>query len=123
MGTTFDSLDGVRPYKVWDGAVARAVRGDRITLAVIDLEPNAKVPEHHHPNEQLGIVLKGSITMIVAGESRTLEAGDTYVIPGDVPHAAEAGPDGVSALDAFNPPREDWEGLDRLEPGPGAWPS
>jgi len=119
---TFDSVDQVRPYKIWDGAVARAVRGDRITLGVIDLEPNVAVPEHHHSNEQLGIVLKGAITMIVAGDRRTLGVGETYVIPGDVPHAAESGPDGATVIDVFSPIREDWERLERLEPSRGAWP-
>ena len=29
-------------------------------MAVIDLEPNAVSPEHHHDNEQLGFVIKAS---------------------------------------------------------------
>lgn len=119
----FDSVDRVRPYRIWEGAVARAVRGDRMTLAVVDLHPNVAVPEHHHPNEQLGIVLKGSITMIVSGERRTLGPGEMYVIPGDVPHAAESGPEGASVIDVFTPTRDDWERLERLEPSAGAWPS
>jgi quercetin dioxygenase-like cupin family protein len=121
--STFDSLDTVRPYRIWDGAVARAVKGERITFAVVDLEPNRVVPEHHHNNEQLGMVLKGAITMIVAGEARRLVAGDTYVIPGDVPHSAETGPEGASVVDVFNPTRDDWEQVDRLEPSAGAWPT
>jgi len=120
---TFDSVDQVRPYKVWDGAVARAVGGDHITLGVIDLEPNCAVPEHHHSNEQVGVVLKGAITMIVAGERKTLSVGETYVIPSEVPHAAETGPDGATVIDVFSPTRDDWERLERLEPSRGAWPS
>jgi quercetin dioxygenase-like cupin family protein len=120
---TFDSVGEVRPYRIWGGAVARAVRGDRITFAVVDVEPNVLVPEHHHPNEQVGVVLRGAITMTVAGESRRLGVGDTYVIPGDVPHAAETGPDGATVVDVFDPPREDWEQLERLEPSSGAWPT
>jgi len=120
---TFDGVDQVRPYKIWEGAVARAVGGDRITLGVIDLEPNCAVPEHHHPNEQLGVVLKGEITMIVAGERKTLGVGETYVIRSEVPHAAETGPNGATVIDVFSPTRDDWERLERLEPSRGAWPS
>jgi quercetin dioxygenase-like cupin family protein len=122
MGT-FDSLSTVRPYKIWDGAVARSVRGERITFAVVDLEPNRVVPEHSHANEQLGLVLRGAITMTIAGEARRLGVGDTYVIPGGVPHGAETGPEGASVVDVFNPIREDWEQVERLEPSPGAWPA
>ena len=121
--STYDSLSTVRPYRIWDGAVARAVRGDRITFAVVDLEPNLVVPEHHHANEQIGIVLRGFVTMTIAGKSRRLGAGDTYVIPGDVPHGAETGPEGASVIDVFNPTRDDWEQVERLEPSAGAWPA
>jgi len=119
----YDSLSTVRPYRIWDGAVARAVQGDRITFAVVDLEPNLVVPEHHHPNEQVGLVLRGFVTMTVAGESRRLGTGETYVIPGDVPHGAETGSEGASVIDVFNPTREDWERVERLQPSAGAWPT
>jgi quercetin dioxygenase-like cupin family protein len=120
--SAFDSLDGVRPYQLWDGITARSVRGSRITFAVVDLEAGVAAPEHRHGNEQLGIVLRGSITMVVDGESRTLRVGETYVIRSDVPHSATAGPEGATVIDVFSPVREDWERLERLEPGRGAWP-
>jgi quercetin dioxygenase-like cupin family protein len=119
----FDSVDTVRPYQIWDGAVARAVHGERVTFAVVDVEPNQQVPEHHHANEQIGIVLRGAITMTVSGQQRRLEVGDTYVIRGDVAHSAETGPEGATVIDVFNPTRDDWERVERLEPSAGAWPA
>ena len=119
----YDSVSTVRPYQIWNGAVARAVQGDRITLAVVDLEPNLVVPEHHHQNEQVGLVLRGFVTMTIGGESRRLGAGDTYVIPPDMPHGAKTGPEGASVIDVFNPTREDWQQVERLEPSAGAWPA
>jgi len=118
----FAALDKVRPYKIWDGAVARAIKGDRITLAVVDLEPGVDVPTHQHANEQVGFVLWGTMTMTIGGETRELSAGETYVIPSDVPHGGAAGPEGASVVDVFNPPREDWEKLERLAPSAGRWP-
>jgi len=118
----YDAVSRVRPYKIWEGAVARAVHGERITMAVVDVDANVEVPTHQHGNEQLGFVLKGSITMTIAGESRELSQGETYVINGDVPHAAVAGPEGATVVDIFNPPRADWEKLERLEPSEGRWP-
>lgn len=118
----FDSFRGVRPYKIWDGAVARAVAGERLQLALIDIEPNRTVPQHHHPNEQVGFVIEGSITMTIGGEARELRAGETYVIPGEVPHSAESGPEGCVVIDTFSPPRADWESLERMGESPGRWP-
>ncbi|PZR86888.1 MAG: cupin domain-containing protein [Candidatus Nephthysia bennettiae] len=121
-GEMFDSLHALRPYAIWDGAVARAVHGEQLTMAVVELQRGVAVPEHRHVNEQLGFVARGSITMTIGGESRELGVGETYVIATDVPHAAVAGADGATVVDVFSPPRADWQGLERLEPGRAAWP-
>jgi quercetin dioxygenase-like cupin family protein len=119
---TFRPLSELRPYKLRDGINARAIIGERMTLAVVDLGPNVVLPEHHHENEQLGFILRGSMTFTVGGEKRELAAGDTYEIPSHVPHDAVAGPEGCTAVDAFAPVREDWEKLERAEPFPPDWP-
>ncbi len=119
---TFAKFDALRPYAVWEGVLARAVHGREITMAVVDLDPNAVVAEHHHPNEQLGFILEGELTFTIGGETRRLEAGDTYVIPADVPHDAVAGPAGAKVVDVFSPPRHDWEKALRREPSSGGWP-
>jgi quercetin dioxygenase-like cupin family protein len=118
----FDSVERVRPYKIWDGAVARAVHGQRITMAIVDVDEGVDVPTHQHANEQLGFVLRGSIVMNVGGEERELQVGETYVIPADVPHRARGGLGGATVVDVFSPPRADWESLERLEPATGNWP-
>jgi quercetin dioxygenase-like cupin family protein len=120
---TFTSFASERPYKIWTGAVARAVHGDRITMAAVDLDPNVEVPEHRHHNEQLGFVLRGSVTMVIAGEAKKLGPGETYTIPSDVPHSARSGPEGATVMDVFAPVRADWEKAERLEPSSGGWPA
>jgi unsaturated pyranuronate lyase len=119
---TFTPLGDLRPYKLFEGISARVVQGERMTLAIVDLAPNAAVSEHRHENEQLGFILQGSMTFTIGGEKRELRAGDTYVIPSNVPHDAMAGPDGCTAVDAFAPPRADWERLERRDPFPPDWP-
>ena len=83
----FDEVRALRPYAIWEGAVARALHGEELTVAVIDLAPNVAVPEHRHVNEQLGFVAEGSVTMTVGGESRELRPGGAWVIPAHVPHS------------------------------------
>lgn len=120
---TFDSLADLRPYAIWDGVVARVVNGERMTLASVDLEPNVKVPEHHHENEQMGIVLRGTMVFNIDGESRELGPGDTYVIPSHVQHDVVAGPEGATVMDVFAPIRADWEKLPRRDAFPPDWPA
>src|SRR5205809_7921797 len=111
-------IAGVAPLGVWDGVTARVVAGERISLALVELEPDAVVPEHHHPHEQLGLVIEGEITFRVGDEERTLGPGGTWRITSDVPHEAKAGAEGAAVIDVFTPTREDWEALEAAPVSP-----
>lgn len=119
---TFEALRDIRPHALREGITARAVEGERMTMAVVDLEPNIAMPEHHHENEQLGFVIAGSMTMWIGDEKRELHPGDTYAIPSDVPHHVVVGPDGCTVTDVFAPVRADWKKMERLEPARPNWP-
>jgi quercetin dioxygenase-like cupin family protein len=120
--STFEALAQLRPHLIRDGITARAVNGERLTMAVVDLDPNVALPEHKHENEQLGFVISGEMTMRIGSEKRLLQAGDVYVIPSWVPHDAVAGAEGCTAADVFAPVRADWANLKRAAPSPGRWP-
>ena len=81
--------------------------GDAMMANWVRIEPDAGVPMHSHPNEQVGVVLEGEIEMVVAGETRLCRPGDAYTIPGHVPHSGTAVADGCLVLELFSPPRED----------------
>ena len=87
----FDELAAMGPQDIWDGVAVRAVHGERITLGVVELEPNSIVPEHNHENEQLGMVLSGSLRFRIGDESRELGPGGTWCIPANTPHEVVAG--------------------------------
>ena len=96
--------------------------GERITLAVVELDPGAVVAEHAHENEQLGIVLQGSMRFRVGDEVQELGPGGTWTIPANTPHEATAGPDGAVVIDVFVPPRDDWSALEALAARAPRWP-
>jgi quercetin dioxygenase-like cupin family protein len=119
----FSDFGSQPPLTVWPGVVARAFHGERLTMALVELEPGKPVPEHHHDNEQLGFVLRGEMEMKIGDETRLLHPGDTYVIPSEMPHAVvTTGPQGCVVADIFAPIRADWEALERVDPKPGSWP-
>jgi len=120
--SVFGNVSAVKPSKIWDGVLARAVHAERVTIGFVDIDPGVLVPEHRHDNEQVGFVQRGSVTMTVAGQARELRVGETYSIAGGVPHSAKAGADGVSVVDVFAPVREDWKMVPTVEPFPGKWP-
>ena len=121
--SAFTKFADLRPYQIWEGGVARAIHGHRITAAVIDLAPNIDIREHNHENEQVGFVLKGKVIMIIDGQARELSVGEGYLILSNVRHSARTGSDGATVVDMFAPVRADWEGATRLEPSSGSWPS
>ncbi len=110
------------PRQIWDGIAGRVLHGEQLTLGLVELEPGIHLPEHRHPNEQLGLVIEGAITFTVGGQTEDLGPGGTWRIPADTPHSAVVGPDGAIVIDVFAPPREDWKKLDELEPRPPRWP-
>jgi quercetin dioxygenase-like cupin family protein len=120
--SAFRPLAEIAPRPIWNGTVARVVNGKDITFAVVELDAFAVVAPHQHPNEQLGIVLKGLLTFTIGGETRDLRPGDTYEIPANVLHDAKAGPDGAVAIDVFSPVRADWDRFVPTAPCPPFWP-
>jgi quercetin dioxygenase-like cupin family protein len=118
----FGKVATFKPARIWDGVVARPLHAKRVTIGFVDIDPGVLVPEHRHDNEQVGFVLRGSVTMTIAGQARELRVGETYSIAGGVPHSAKAGADGVSVVDVFAPVREDWKTAPTVEPFPGRWP-
>ncbi len=103
-------LDSLPLLEIWGDAVrARRVQGESITLAIVELDPNAEVPEHRHVAEQLGMVIRGEMHFTVDGETRTLGPGGTWRILSDRPHVVHAGPDGAIVIDVFSPIRADWD--------------
>ena len=110
--------------EVWGAAVrARRVQGERITLAVVELGPNAVVPEHHHAAEQMGIVITGEMRFTVDGETRTLGPGGTWRITSDRSHNVSAGPEGAVVIDVFTPVRTDWDALPVVQGATPNWPA
>lgn len=111
--------------KIWGETVrARRIEGEKITLAIVELEPNAVVPEHRHAAEQIGMVITGQMHFTVDGETRDLGPGGTWRIPSDRPHDVVAGPEGAVVIDTFSPIRSDWDEKDVVEPSPAPrWPT
>jgi quercetin dioxygenase-like cupin family protein len=90
------------------GASARALFGERAMLNLVELEPGSVVARHSHPHEQLGLILRGSMTLNVEGTDHLLRELDAYALPGGVEHEGIAGSDGALVLDVFQPVREDY---------------
>lgn len=109
--------------EIWDGVTARMVEGDRMWLAIVEIAPGKRVPEHAHDNEQIGFVIEGSVSVRVGDETKELGPGGSWRIRSNVAHQFDVGPEGAVVAEAYAPGRADWATLPMLEPGPPAWPA
>jgi quercetin dioxygenase-like cupin family protein len=96
--------------------------GEHLTLAVVEVEPGAELPEHSHVNEQFGMVIEGSVVFRVGEESRIVRPGGIWRIPSNMPHTITGGDRGAVVVDIFSPPRDDWAAREMLDPRPTQWP-
>jgi quercetin dioxygenase-like cupin family protein len=90
-----------------EGVEIRVVPGDKMTLVFFYLAPGAVIPEHSHPHEQIGTILKGSLELSIGEDSRIVVPGQAWVIPSDVPHRGKNLEAPAEIIEVFSPPRED----------------
>ena len=109
----FYKLDDVKPFNPLEGFLMQSITGGDMMANWVRIEPNREMPRHQHPQEQLGVMLEGSLELTINDETRLLKPGDAYTIPGDVPHHARTYDDGCLVLDIFSPPRDDYARMAR----------
>jgi quercetin dioxygenase-like cupin family protein len=105
----FNELDTRESKDIAPGIHMRTFWGDKMLISVVDIERGATVPTHSHPHEQCGTVISGQMALTIAGETRLLEPGDSYIIPGGVEHSATSGDGPARVIDVFSPVREEYQ--------------
>lgn len=101
----FNDVENREWKELMPGVRARTFWGDEMMVCHVVLDEGTVVPMHNHPHEQGGTVVAGIIEFTVAGETKTLQPGDSYVIKGDVEHMAVAKTE-CKLFEIFSPVRE-----------------
>ncbi len=86
-GTRVETL--AQSTSSWDGAELPAYPEGQpeITLLRITVPPGTRLPMHHHPVINAGVLLSGELTVVSeAGETLHLRAGDPIIELVDTPH-------------------------------------
>lgn len=82
--------------------------GDYLQFSLADIPARGVVEPHSHPNEQMGLMISGTLDFTIGDETRTLKPGDFYRIPGGVVHSVRAHDEPVRVLDVFYPVRPEY---------------
>ncbi|HSA97303.1 MAG TPA: SMP-30/gluconolactonase/LRE family protein, partial [Acidobacteriota bacterium] len=73
------------------------------------MSPGMTFAAHLHPEEQLMVVLRGTIDELILDASVKMTNGDLLYLPGTMVHGGTVGDKGCDVLDVFFPPRPDYE--------------
>ncbi|MFX0106470.1 MAG: cupin domain-containing protein [Candidatus Hodarchaeota archaeon] len=84
------------------------IYNDSLMLCHFILEKNAKVPVHHHKENQIGYVIKGKLKFITEEGEFIANEGDSYVFASNEKHGALI-LEHTEVIDVFNPSREDYK--------------
>ena len=75
------------------------VSGKEIILGTVVLPPGAAVGYHVHPGEEVGYIIKGSVTWKVRGQpDKTLKAGDSFFNPRGSVHSVVSADSGDTTV-------------------------
>lgn len=107
--------DSVPTEEVNESMKRKIIAGEKVMIAKMEFKDGFKVPLHDHENEQITHCISG-VMRFWFGDDKSevvdLNAGETIVIPSNLPHEALMIGD-VEEIDTWAPPRQDW--LDKTD--------
>lgn len=83
------------------------VHGERTLMTEFQLKKGSILPSHEHMHEQTGYLVSGKMILSIGNTAYEVISGDSWNIPGGVPHCAEVLEDSV-AIEVFSPRRDEY---------------
>ena len=81
--------------------------GEKTLMSEFVLQAGTSLPQHSHPYEQTGYLVKGYIRLTIGHETHEAHPGDCWCIPMNIPHGADIVDDSI-AVEVFSPRRDDY---------------
>ena len=104
----FRKRDTAKSRQIVKGVeLSTLVHGEKTLMGQFKIAKGSAIPAHSHPHEQTGIMISGKLRWNVDGETWETVTGDSWCLPGDLEHSAEALEDSI-IIEVFSPVREDY---------------
>lgn len=103
----FYRFDHMPIEKLTDKISRQYIYANQSMIVKLMLKKGAEVPLHHHVNEQITWIVKGSVKIFSQGKEFIVKAGEVIIFPPHVPHEFFALENTID-IDFFAPVREDW---------------
>jgi quercetin dioxygenase-like cupin family protein len=99
--------DTMRTSERLPGWHGRFWRSEHMSFADYAIAAGSSIHEHHHPHEEVWLVLEGELEVMVAGETQHAGPGCVAVVPPDALHSVRALTSGRAVV-ANHPVRHDF---------------
>jgi gluconolactonase len=90
------------------GAWSRLIAGKHMQLSFLRMDPSTEFRHSNQPEEQVRLVLRGSVEQIILDHDTSMSVNDMAYIPGRMVHRETTGAVGCDVLDVFWPVRPDY---------------
>lgn len=84
--------------------MTRLAQGDHAFMALLELDPSARVPKHRDATEEYLYVLAGSGKLTIDGVTSSIAAGTSVMMPANAEVHFENGPSSLIAVQVFAGP-------------------
>jgi quercetin dioxygenase-like cupin family protein len=81
------------------GVTERTLKGQDGLVVITDLGARTVVETHRHDEERIGVITRGSVAMVIAGEQRILTEGDTFIVPAATAHGIRVLEQGAQVIE------------------------
>jgi len=108
MSYYFPTSDEFGHRSIFGDVQITTCAGNHMQFSIADIPIRGSVAAHSHPNEQMGIMISGTLEFTIGDETKVMKPGDVYRIPGGVVHSVRAFDEPVRVLDVFYPIREEY---------------
>jgi len=77
----FRNPENIAPKVLAPGVTAKIASGEKMMFSLVTLAPDAIVPAHSHPHEQMGMMVSGTMEFTIEGETRRLGPNEMHLVP------------------------------------------
>ena len=103
----FKSVDAI-PVPAFGTAQRKTLSvGERMMVVEFSLPREGEVPVHHHPYEEVGYLVSGSLRLRIGAHEDVVQARDSWFIAAGEEHTMST-EDGAVFVAIFSPPRRDY---------------
>src|SRR3954462_6340307 len=106
MNHYFPTSDEFGHRSIFGDVQITTCAGNHMQFSIADIPVRGSVAAHSHPNEQMGIMISGTLEFTIGEETNLRRPGDVSRIPGGVRPSVRALDEPVRVLDVFYPIRK-----------------